>query len=95
MGVQCLASGASALVAGPEPGTQAPVGLVPMGLDGVCRLLADGYHYLQDNWGQAQAATRFGVTGGRYPPPGGCMLYPVVLPMAFPWPYSGPLPGEL
>lgn len=29
------------------------------GTVGVCGLLADGHHFLQDIWGQAQASSRF------------------------------------
>lgn len=35
-----------------------PAGLGSAGTDGVCGLLADGYHYSLDTWGQAQADTR-------------------------------------
>jgi len=46
------------------------------GVVGVCGWLADGYHYSQDKFGgKLKPVSAFCVTGGKYPPLEGCMLY--------------------
>ena len=48
-----------------------------MGLDGVCGLLADGYHIHKTFGGKLKPVAASGVTGRKYPPPERHMSYSV------------------